>query len=289
MFPLVLLGPLHLSIDSSNTKLRAEAVAPFRAFRMFFFQAFSAAAALAAFITIPRVIKAANGVEGLELQSEVINLGIDIGVLLLLVWLYQRDDKGVQATLAKMDREEELGECRLELGSGRVVTLEQLRTSLRVVLVAGSEEHCRKAIKEARTHQSALMERGVLVVPLVLPITAYDRVGGFSKEASGAGAVPLSAKDIASKRDKRFLAVPIAPAKWASWVQEQKEFANTNAADKKKDFSVDAADPVYVCLRMDGRVRSSGKGMPNWGAMATSLPSVKGVFKGFLDGMDGAV
>ena len=46
---------------------------------------------------------------------------------------------------------------------------------------------------------------------------------------------------------------------------------------------------VYVSLRMDGRVRASGRGAPPWEVLAASLPRTDGVFGGFLDGMDGKV
>jgi len=46
---------------------------------------------------------------------------------------------------------------------------------------------------------------------------------------------------------------------------------------------------LYLSLRKDGRVRSSGMGSPPWGALVAQLPQEDGLFKGFLDGMDGKV
>jgi len=40
---------------------------------------------------------------------------------------------------------------------------------------------------------------------------------------------------------------------------------------------------------MDGRVRGSGVGYPPWNALVAQLPSVKGIWTGLLDGMDGRV
>lgn len=45
----------------------------------------------------------------------------------------------------------------------------------------------------------------------------------------------------------------------------------------------------YLSLRMDGRVRGSGVGYPPWNALVAQLPSVKGMWTGLLDGMDGRV
>jgi len=46
---------------------------------------------------------------------------------------------------------------------------------------------------------------------------------------------------------------------------------------------------LYLSLRKDGRVRSSGMGSPPWGLLVAQLPQEDGLFKGFLDGMDGRV
>lgn len=45
----------------------------------------------------------------------------------------------------------------------------------------------------------------------------------------------------------------------------------------------------YVSLRLDGRVRGSGVGIPSWQAMSRQLPPIKGIWGGALDGMDGRV
>lgn len=45
----------------------------------------------------------------------------------------------------------------------------------------------------------------------------------------------------------------------------------------------------YISLRLDGRVRGSGVGVPPWQAMSLQLPPLKGIWGGALDGMDGKV
>jgi hypothetical protein len=45
----------------------------------------------------------------------------------------------------------------------------------------------------------------------------------------------------------------------------------------------------YISLRLDGRVRGSGVGIPSWRAMSLQLPPLKGMWGGALDGMDGRV
>ncbi|XP_020594219.1 protein LOW PSII ACCUMULATION 1, chloroplastic-like [Phalaenopsis equestris] len=69
-----------------------------------------------------------------------------------------------------------------------------------------------------------------------------------------------------------------SPSTEISWIDEQKKLA-----------TVPLESPVYLSLRMDGRVRGSGVGYPPWSALVAQLPPVKGLWSGILDGMDGRV
>lgn len=68
------------------------------------------------------------------------------------------------------------------------------------------------------------------------------------------------------------------PSVYLLWIDEQKKLAN-----------VSSQSPVYMSLRMDGRVRGSGVGYPPWNAFVAQLPPLKGMWSGVLDGMDGRV
>jgi hypothetical protein len=46
---------------------------------------------------------------------------------------------------------------------------------------------------------------------------------------------------------------------------------------------------VYVGLRMDGRVRASGKGVAPFDRFAAELPPTDGGWGGMMDGFDGKV
>mmetsp|Transcript_24377 Transcript_24377/g.39144 ORF Transcript_24377/g.39144 Transcript_24377/m.39144 type:complete len:121 (-) Transcript_24377:144-506(-) len=78
--------------------------------------------------------------------------------------------------------------------------------------------------------------------------------------------------------EKPFMVKPVRNEEWQRWIGEQKEEASVNQ---------DAM--VWISLRKDGRVRSSGKGSPNWQRFAQTIPVDKGAWGGFLDGMDGRV
>ncbi|EMS67606.1 hypothetical protein TRIUR3_19064 [Triticum urartu] len=59
--------------------------------------------------------------------------------------------------------------------------------------------------------------------------------------------------------------VLIASETCCRWLAEQKKMAN-----------VTPDSPVYLSLRMDGRVRGSGVGYPPWQAFVAQLPQGKG-------------
>jgi len=65
---------------------------------------------------------------------------------------------------------------------------------------------------------------------------------------------------------------------WREWLDDQMSDAN-----------VEAGAAVYLSLRMDGRVRGSGKGCPPWEKMAMQLPKTEGIWAGLGDGFDGFV
>lgn len=247
---------------SNLTKMRSEAQAPFRTARMFVFGAFAANAALGLSIaTLQAVTKALGAPSAPPLDQSLQNIGIDLGAALFFGYLYKKDAENREKQMARISREERLSALKCELSSGKVVSLFDLRGFSRVVIAAGDADYCAEAIAAAEAVKDPLLERGVLVIPLVL--------GGDGKLQS------VEAPDDAT--DRRFRATPVYTDKWVKWIDEQ-----------KKEAKVAAGKGVYVGLRMDGRVRSSGVGTPPWEKFAKELPPAD-KWGGFLDGFDGRV
>ena len=74
------------SLDPSHLdQLRAEAKAPFRGFRRFFYVAFAGAGFLGSFIFLMKLLA------GEDFGTTFPNLLLQIGVLVLMVWLFQVD------------------------------------------------------------------------------------------------------------------------------------------------------------------------------------------------------
>tara|TARA_B100001758_G_C18226787_1_gene513185 strand:+ start:133 stop:552 length:420 start_codon:yes stop_codon:yes gene_type:complete len=135
--------------------------------------------------------------------------------------------------------------------------LEDLRGFARCVVVAGDDAYVRTALEDAERVREGLIERGVLIIPV---------------STSGSSAVePPRAEDL------KFRATAVRAGDWSDWVKEQKEMAN-----------LDDDVGVYVGLRMDGRVRSSGKGRVPFERFSVELPPTDS-WGGALDGFDGRV
>jgi len=243
---------------SNETKLRSEAQAPFRVARQFLYGACGASATIGTGIaTIQLLTKLAGAPSAPPIEGTLENLAIDVTALAVFAFLYTREEKAKEKQMARIGREERLGRLRLELAGGRSVRLEDLRGFSRAVIVSGDEEYLRDAIGDAERVREELVKRGVLVIPV--PTTA------------SADVQPPAAED------RKFRATPLRVNEWLEWVREQKSMAKVG--DDKG---------VYVGLRMDGRVRSSGTGRVPFERFSVELPPVDS-WGGALDGFDGRV
>lgn len=219
------------------------------------------------------------------------DLAINLAALLGCGLLVRGDLRAREKQMARLMREDQLGACQLELANGRVLRLAQLRGFARVTVVAGSAAQVAAAVVAAEPYREALVERGVLLVPLELSqgtVVASSSDSGSSSNgnaSSSAGGGPSASAPAVQqqllplcKDDLRWRAQPIRAEEWRSWFAEQARLAGKGLEQG-----------LYVSLRLDGRVRGSGVGCPNWAAMAASLPPTEGFFGGLLDGMDGRV
>lgn len=66
------------------------------------------------------------------------------------------------------------------------------------------------------------------------------------------------------KSEVRFKADIVSPKQWESWIWDQQE-----------SEGVTPGEDVYIILRLDGRVRRSGIGMPNWNDILQELPRLE--------------
>ncbi|KAK9086430.1 hypothetical protein Syun_028824 [Stephania yunnanensis] len=259
-----------------DLKLISEVQAPFRGVRRFFYVAFAAAAGISTFFTIPRLFRAIKSDEGApDLGETSLNAAINIGGLVLLVALFLWDNRKEEEQIAQITRDETLSRLPLRLSTNRVVELVQLRDTVRPVVLAGKKDAVNMAIQKAERFRTELLNRGVLLVPVIWseegrrPTIEKKGFGSSSKTPASLPSIgdefdqrtqSITAKS-RLKAEVRFKAEIVSPGEWESWIREQ-----------QKSEGVTPGEDVYIILRLDGRVRRSGKGMPDWQEIVKELP-----------------
>ncbi|KAI3887328.1 hypothetical protein MKX03_002732 [Papaver bracteatum] len=224
-----------------DLKLISEVQAPFRGVRKFFYVAFAAAAGISTFFTVPRLIHAIQGGDGApDLLETAGNGAINIGGFAILVALFIWDSKKEEEQLAQITRDETLSRLPLRLSTSRIVELMQLRDNARPVILAGKKETVSLAIQRAERFRMELLKRGVILVPVI-----FGEGKKLQIEKKGFGGLP--------RLLNLFLLL--------GWIRDQ-----------QKSEGVTPGEDVYITLRLDGRVRKSGRGMPDWEQIVNELP-----------------
>ncbi|KAK9082978.1 hypothetical protein Scep_029449 [Stephania cephalantha] len=215
---------------------------------MFFYLAFIASGSLGSLIASTQFISSLiKQNPSTDLGETLKSLAIDLAAVALFSFLYSREDSAKKAQLARLSREEGLGNLRGGGAAGGG---------------GGAGEFVAEAFRRSREFAERLVERGVVVV-------------GFATDGESVG---FEFGEGEEKLRRLWQLGPVNVPDWAMWLDEQKKLAN-----------VPPESPVYISLRMDGRVRGSGVGYPPWNAFVAQLPPVKGLWSGLLDGMDGRV
>lgn len=236
---------------------------------MFFYLAFIASGSLGGLIATSQLIGAlANSSRAAEVSGILMGLGIDVGAVSIFAFLYSRENSAKNIQLARLSREENLSNLKLRVSEKKVISVSDLRGVARLVILAGPASFISECFIRSEPYTEGLMERGVLVVPFAMDGNSPSFEFEESEEM----------EEMTSKRKRLWQLVPLYTTEWSKWLDEQKKLAN-----------VSPEAPVYLSLRIDGRVRGSGVGYPPWNAFVAQLPPVKGIWSGLLDGMDGRV
>lgn len=235
---------------------------------MFFYLAFIASGSLGGLIAFTRLIASISRQSPSMDTIEILQgLGIDLAAVSLFAFLYYNENKSKNAQIARLSREENLSKLKLKVDESRTIDVSSLRGIARIVVVAGPGDYVKEAFERSKPFMEGLVERGVVVVPFA---TDGNLPQFQVEETSVAGGV--------DKLKRLWQLVPVFASEWTRWLDEQKKLAN-----------VSPESPVYISLRMDGRVRGSGIGYPPWNALVAQLPPVKGMWSGLFDGFDGRV
>ncbi|CAK9323593.1 unnamed protein product [Citrullus colocynthis] len=224
---------------SSTARIRSEVLSPFRSVRMFFYLTFIASGTLGGLIATTQLLVAlANSSRAEEVPDILKGLGIDFGAVALFAFLYFRENNAKNAQLARLSREESLSNLKLRVDQNKVIPISTLRGIARLVICAGPESFIMEAFKSSEAFTERLLERGVLVVPLATDLSTLKFEFDEREEV----------KDITTKRKRLWRLTPVYMAEWSAWLDEQKKLAG-----------VTSDSPVYLSLRMDGRMGWMGE------------------------------
>ena len=252
---------------SNETKLRSEAQAPFRVARQFLYASCALSATIGFGIaTIQLITGLAGAPNAPPFDQSVSNVGVDFACAAAFAFLWKKDEEAKEKQMSRIGREERLGGLKVELTTGKIVRMQSLRGFSRVVLFAGNLEYLENSLEVAERYKDELIKKGVFLVPVPMDDDA---------------ATKLNKPDNAKKNERRFRGSAVNVSQkdgWRDWIWEQKKMAKLG-----DDVG------VYVGLRMDGRVRASGKGVAPFDRFAAELPPVDGGWGGVMDGFDGKV
>mmetsp|Transcript_28966 Transcript_28966/g.81575 ORF Transcript_28966/g.81575 Transcript_28966/m.81575 type:complete len:439 (+) Transcript_28966:185-1501(+) len=259
-------------------KIRQEARSPFMLARTIILGGLSAGAGLGLLFIVTRLIAALKGGPGApDLQESLQNLGINSGVLAVLVLLLIWDSRKKDREMGVIEREESLGKLLVQVNGERTATLQTLRGIARPVIIAGTRSAVQKAMKSAEPYRNAIAERGIELVPVVLnKDDPADRIAALKAElAADEGSKPQGFSKAARKAPvpdggrkgkkynvqvgKKVLAA-VNTDKWEEWLNSVKAVSGVKE------------DNTWVQVKLDGSIRASGVGSPPWENLMKDTP-----------------
>ena len=288
-----------------KTDLRSEAKSPFRFTRLFFLSGLGIGSAIGLVFLTSRLVLAIQGGDGAPpLTDSITNFSINVAVLVAVFVFISKDLKDKEKAIKVTEREELLSRLQINLGKGRVLPLLRFRGQIRPVIIAGSNAFVDKTLKEADKYLLGLQERGVSLVPIVLStsrdvvvvdpnekiralkreLQKRDTTKGFGKDDPKAEVEPKEEKapeasgdtSPISPADKKWKLAAYDEPEWQEWIEAQ--LANL------KDLKADQRN-CYVQIQLDGTVRSSGIGSPNFRKLIDDIPALQDIRTLATDGI----
>jgi len=275
---------------SREAKLRSEAKDPFRGARLAAYLVAAVASSLALTTTLPSAVAAITGSlqEGQDAGKIWTNLAVNLGVGVGAGALYTFERRGQVKDLDIVSREETLAKLRVRSRDGRIFSLEELRFKYRPLVLAGTRKVLDRELKKAEAYRADLLKRGLLIVPVYLGASKVElnqlpagtrkaSSGGFgasgskddaasssSSSAAGTADGRADAKDAEVDKDAlRFRVEPHDQVSWENWIEGE--------ADGAKAW---AGAGLYVKLKLEGSVDSSGQGIPDWPGLVAATPEM---------------
>lgn len=263
---------------SMRNKLVTESIAPWRTLRLFLYGSFASGAFVGGLINGSGAIAASNSPD-FNLQTELLNIGIDFGVVVLMAVCF-KFDLGKQAELQeKVDekiarkkemkamskaikgRESILQTLPLEItiggdGATRTAIVSDLQKGAKqhMIIVAGPRKACKDALIGANLMKMDFAMSNVLVVPYE---TDGESTEQLSRPSGGFGDRP-------SYETQAYIARPTGED-WEDYIsQEIKDAVEQNGESVKQDG-------IAIVVARNGSIIRRGVGTVPWRQMVEQL------------------
>ena len=142
------------------------------------------------------------------------DLAIDLGAASLFAFLYYRENQAKNAQLSRLSREESLSNLKLRVDDKKIIPVSTLRGFARLVICAGPASFVTESFNRSEPFTEGLMERGVLVVPLVTDGNSPSFMFDESEEQ----------KQVTSKRKRLWQLSPVYINEWFEYVNLENMF-----------------------------------------------------------------
>lgn len=264
--------------ESMRNKLLTESIAPWRTLRLFLYGSFGSGAFIGGLINGSGAIAASNSPE-FSLQTELLNVGIDFGVVVLMGVLakydldkqselqgkvdekIQRKKESKSVTKAMKGREAILQSLLLEItiggdGNTRTANVSDLQKGAKqhMIIVAGPRKACKDALIGANLMKMNFAMSNVLVVPYE---TDGDSTEQLSRPSGGFGDRP-------SYETQPYIARTTGDD-WDDFVEQEIGDAVEQSGESAKK------EGIAIVVASNGSIIRRGVGTVPWRQMVEQL------------------
>ena len=264
--------------EGMRNKLVSESIAPWRTIRLFLYGSLGSGAFIGGLINISGAIAGSNGPE-FNLNTELLNVGIDFGAVALFAFLakydldkqaelqtkvdekIERKKQNKQVAKGMKERESLLKSLPLQItvsgdGDTRDATVGELQAGAKqhMIIVAGPRKACKDALIGANLLKMDFAMSNVLVVPYE---TDAETTDGQSRPSGGFGEKPIYERQpyiaYASGKD------------WDDYLKMEMDDALKQSGDNAKE------EGIALVVANNGKIIRRGVGTVPWRQMVESL------------------
>lgn len=265
-----------------KTKLLSESIAPWRGLRLFLYVAFASGALIGGLVTLSGTAALLSGAKEGDVNTELLNLGIDFGAAAIFVALFLWDFNKQNELNTKVEEKLQLkkeNQKRIQVMKERESNISNLQCSIRIgndqfrdasirdlqsgakqhlIIVAGPKKACRDALVGANLLKMDFAMSNVLVVPYETEAS----ITNLDTKPAGFGTNTDSNRPVYETQP--YVAKPVGDG-WYEYIQSELQDAIQQNGDKVKE------EGIAIVVANTGKVVRRGVGKVPWRQMVEEL------------------